>query len=85
MSFEAGFFHIEADATIAAFNSDDLQQTNVNSIPIWLRIRLPGQTNLVWDTYFQKRINTALFLAGGALHDENALKVRTRLTLSLGF
>ena len=42
-------------------------------------------TALVWDTYFQKRINTALFLAGGALHDENALKVRTRLILSLAF
>ncbi len=47
--------------------------------------RLPGEANLVWDTYFQKRLNTALFLARGALHPENALKVRTRLTISLGF
>ena len=84
-SVEAGYFHIEADATIAAYNSDDLQQTNVNSVPVWLRLRLPGEANLVWDTYFQKRINTSLYLAGGNLHDENALKVRTRLTISLGF
>ena len=84
-SLEGGFFRIEADATIAAFNSDDIQQTNVNGIPIWVRLRLPGEANLVWDTYFQKRINTELFLAGGLLHPENALKVRTRLTISLGF
>jgi hypothetical protein len=84
-SVEAGFFRIEADATIAAFNSDEYQQTNVHSVPVRARLRLPADANLVWDTYFQKRINTALFLAGGKLHDENALKVRTRLTLSLGF
>ena len=47
--------------------------------------RLLGEANLVWDTYFQKRFNTALFLARGALHPENALKVRSRLTISLGF
>jgi hypothetical protein len=84
-SLEGGFFRIEADATIAAFNSDDIQQTNVTGVPIWVRLRLPGQANLVWDTYFQKRINTELYLAGGFRHSENALKVRTRLTISLGF
>jgi hypothetical protein len=84
-SFEAGYFHIEADATIAAFNSDDYQQTNVNSIPVFLRVRLPGRATLVWDTYFQKRINTAHYLSGGVRHDENALKIRSRLTLQLGF
>jgi len=84
-SVEAGFFHIEADATIAVFNSDDYQQTNVNSVPVFLRVRLPGGTTLVWDTYFQKRINTALYLSGGVRHGENALKIRSRLTLQLGF
>jgi hypothetical protein len=84
-SLEGGFFHIEADATIAAYNSDDYQQTNVNAVPLWLRIRMPGGATLIWDTYFQKRINTALYLSGGIKHDENALKVRTRLTLQIGF
>ena len=84
-SLEGGFFHIEADATIAAFNSDDYQQTNVNAVPVWLRVRLPGKATLVWDSYFQKRINTALFLSGGVQHNENALKIRTRLTLQIGF
>ena len=65
--------------------SDDIQQTNVNGVPVWVRVRLPGGTSLVWDTYFQKRINTALYLSGGIRHDENALKVRSRLTLSIGF
>lgn len=84
-SLEGGFFRIEADATISAFNSDDYQQTNVNALPIWLRVRLPGEATLVWDTYFQKRINTALFLSGGMQHNENALKIRTRLTVQIGF
>lgn len=85
MSLEAGYFHIQADAVIAAFNSDDYQQTNVNSIPVFFSVRLPGNTTLVWDTYFQKRINTALFLSGGIQHDENATKIRSRITIQLGF
>ena len=68
-----------------SIHSDDLQQTNVDSIPVWLRVRLPGEVLFVWDSYFQKRINTALHLAGGLRHDENRLKVRTRLTLQMGF
>lgn len=84
-SVEAGYFYIEADAVIAAFNSDDYQQTNVNSIPIWLRVLLPGDVVIVWDTYFQKRLSTEHFLSGGILHNENALKIRSRITLQLGF
>jgi hypothetical protein len=84
-SVEAGFFYIEADAVIAAYNSDDYQQTNVRSVPVFLRVLLPGDVIIVWDTYFQKRINTAYYLSGGVLHDENALKIRSRITVQLGF
>lgn len=84
-SIEAGYFHIESDAVLAAFNSDDYQQTNVRSVPIWFRILLPGNVVMVWDTYFQKRINTAHFLSGGVQHDENALKIRSRITMQIGF
>ena len=84
-SIEAGYFYIEADAVMAAFNSDDYQQTNVKSVPVWLRVLLPGKVVVVWDTYFQKRISTDYYLSGGVLHDENALKIRSRITVQLGF
>jgi hypothetical protein len=84
-SVEAGFFYIEADAVIAAYNSDDYQQTNVKSVPVFLKVLLPGDVVVVWDTYFQKRISTAYYLSGGVLHDENALKIRSRITVQLGF
>lgn len=84
-SLEAGYFFIQSDAVIAAFNSDDYQQTNVHSLPIFLRVLLPSDVVIVWDTYFQKRINTAHFLSGGVQHDENALKIRSRITLQMGF
>ena len=84
-SVEAGYFYIESDAVIAAYNSDDYQQTNVHSVPIFLRVLLTSDVVIVWDTYFQKRINTAHFLSGGIMHDENALKIRTRITLQIGF
>lgn len=84
-SIEAGYFYIEADAVMAAFSSDDYQQTNVRSIPVWLRVMLPGNAVIVWDTFFQKRISTNHYLSGGVLHDENALKVRSRITLQIGF
>jgi hypothetical protein len=84
-SVETGFFHIEADAVIAVFNSDDLQQTNVNSIPLWLRLTLPGGAGLVWDTYIQRKIDVALPSNGGVVHGENATKVRSRLSVQVDF
>lgn len=84
-SIEAGYFYIEADAVMAAYNSDDYQQTNVRSVPVWLRFMLPGNAVIVWDTYFQKRIENYYYLSGGVIHDENALKIRSRITLQLGF
>lgn len=81
----SGFFHIEADATIAAYNSDDVQQTNVRTVPLWVRVQLPGGARLVWDTYVQSKIDVALPSNGGIVHPENARKVRTRLTLQLNF
>lgn len=80
-----GYFHIEADAVVAAFNSDDVQQTNVNTVPIWIRIQLPGGARLVWDTYFQSKVNVDLASNGGLIHPENATKVRTRLTIQANF
>jgi hypothetical protein len=80
-----GFFRIEADAVLAVYNSDDLQQTNVTSVPLEVVLALPGRTRLLWDTYVQKKISTALPSNGGLVHGQNALKVRTRLSLLVGF
>lgn len=77
----AGFFHIQADSVVAVYNSDDLQQTNVNTIPVELQLRVPGGARLVWDTYIQKKIDTGLPSNGGVVHAENAAKIRTRLSL----
>lgn len=77
----AGFFHIEADSIVAVYNSDDLQQTNVNTIPVELQLRFPAGIRLVWDTYVQKKIDMDLSSNGGIVHSENATKVRTRLSL----
>jgi hypothetical protein len=38
-----GYAHIPSDAVLAAFSSDDLQQTNVRCVPVDLRMRLPGE------------------------------------------
>jgi Putative porin len=84
VTIRAGFFHIEPDAVLAVFNNDDLQQTNVNSVPVDILVRLPGGVRLGWDTYFQKRIDVNIPSAGVG-HRENALKVRSRLTVSAGF
>lgn len=84
-SVEAGFFHIEADAVLAAFNSDDLQQTNVNTVPFWVRLMLPEGAGVVWDTYVQRKVNVNLASSGGVVHPENATKVRTRLSLEVDF
>lgn len=84
-SVEGGFFHVEADAVIAAYTSDDLQQTNVNSIPFWLRVALPGGAGLTWDTYLQRKINVRLASNGGIVHGENATKVRTRVSIQVNF
>jgi hypothetical protein len=77
----AGFFHIEADSVLAVYNSDDLQQTNVNTVPVELQLRFAGGVRLVWDTYIQKKIDTDLASNGGVVHAENASKIRTRLSL----
>jgi hypothetical protein len=81
----AGLFRIEADAVLAILNSDDLQQTNVRTIPFDLQLVLPGAVRLTWDTYLQRKIDRELASNGGVVHAENALKVRTRLTASVAF
>ena len=84
-SLQMGFYRIEADAVLAAFNNDDLQQTNVRSIPVELQVELPDGLRLVWDTYFQKKLSTALASSGGVVNNDNALKVRSRVTLRARF
>lgn len=84
-SASAGFFHIEADSVVAVYTSDDLQQTNVNSIPLEFAFRLPSGARIVSDTYVQKKIDVGLASNGGIVHGDNAPKIRTRLSIVAGF
>jgi hypothetical protein len=84
-SFGIGYFHIETDAVLAVFNSDDLQQTNIRSVPIELQLVLPGRVRLVWDSYLQRKLDTMHASNGGVFHGENALKVRSRISASASF
>jgi hypothetical protein len=84
-SVGVGYFYIEADAVLATYNSDDLQQTNVRSVPLEFQVLLPGRTRLVWDTYLQRKLNPALASNGGVVHPENALKVRSRISAVASF
>ena len=81
----AGYFHIEADAVIAVYNSDDLQQTNVDVVVGELQRRFAGRTRVVWDTYLQRKVDTALASNGGVVHAENATKVRSRVSVIVDF
>jgi hypothetical protein len=80
-----GLFLIEADAVLAVYNGDDLQQTNVRSVPLELTVRLPGTARLVLDAYLQHKLDPALAGPGGATHPQNALKVRARTSLLASF
>jgi hypothetical protein len=80
-----GFVHIEADSVLAVYNSDDLQQTNVNTVVAEFQRSLASHARLVWDTYVQKKIDVALASNGGIVHPENAAKVRTRISVFVRF
>ena len=80
-----GYAHIEADAVVAVYNSDELQQTNVRSLPLELPLRLPGGPRVVLDAFVQKKLDTALPGPGGIVSPENATKVRARLNLLVPF
>ena len=81
----AGYVHIEADATLAAFNSDDLQQTNVRTVTLRADATMPGGGQLIWDTYIQRKLDLALPSPGGLTHAQNATKLRSRLSIALSF
>lgn len=80
-----GYSEIPSDAILAVYNSDDLQQTNVRCVPVDLQLRLPGPMRLVWDTHFQKKLDPAAPTTSGIVSPENAMRIRTRITLIAAF
>ena len=80
-----GYVHLPSDAVLATVNSDDLQQTNVRCVPVDVRMRLPGAALLVWDTYIQKKLDPDAPTTGGVVSSSNAVRVRSRLSVVVGF
>ncbi len=82
-----GYFQIEADAVVANFNSDDLQETNVNSVMVDISYKLAPNVVLQYDGYYQKRNNYALAVANGNTVGPNkdTRFYRHRLNLKVSF
>ena len=80
-----GYFHIASDSVLAPFNSDDLRQTNTNSLMVDLRLRIAGGVIIRWDTYVHLRDDLTVPIQGGLVHDENTPRMRTRLTARFKF
>lgn len=82
-----GYFEFEADSVVANFNSDDLQETNVNSIMVDISYQLVPNVVLQYDGYYQKRNNYALAVANGSSAgvDKNTRFFRHRLNLKVNF
>ncbi|HEY5600381.1 MAG TPA: putative porin [Candidatus Manganitrophaceae bacterium] len=81
----AGYTQIEADAALANFNSDDYQQTNVNTLFSELRCQLQSKLFAIYDGYYQKRNNFDLAKANGNPATDNTTVYRHRLSLIVEF
>lgn len=81
----AGYTQIEADAVVANFDSDDLQQTNVNTIFTEFRYQLHARSYIYYDGYYQEKNNFALFQANGNPVVDDTRQYRHRVTLVVEF
>lgn len=81
----AGFFHIEADAAVAAYNNDEIQQTNINSVPVEFTYTICKEARVMLDVYIAKKEDTALPTFGGFVSDQNATRVRANLRFLANF
>ena len=81
----AGYAQIEADATVASFNSDDLQQTNVNTIFTELRYQLASKISVYYDGYYQQRNNIDLARANVNAAVDDTTLYRHRVSLVAEF
>jgi hypothetical protein len=81
----AGFFHIEADSALAVYNNDEIQQTNVNSIPVEFTYTIYKDVRATLDAYIAKKEDVALPTFGGFVSDQNAWRIRSNLRLAASF
>ena len=80
-----GYTEIQADAVVAAFDSDDLQQTNVNTIFTEARYQIHPKSYIYYDGYYQKKNNFDLFQANGNPATDDTRVYRHRVTLVVEF
>jgi hypothetical protein len=75
----AGFFHIEADSAIAAYNNDEMQQTNINSIPVELNYTICKEVSVMLDAFIAWKEDADLPTFGGFVNSQNATRIRANL------
>jgi len=80
-----GYTEIQADAVVANFNSDDFQQTNVNTIFTEARYQFHPKSYIYYDGYYQKKNNFDLFQANGNPVPDDTRMYRHRVTLVVEF
>ena len=68
--FWLAYSQIEADAVVANFNSDDLQQTNVNTIYPQISYQITKNMSIDYDGYYQTRNNYQLARDNGNAIDD---------------
>jgi hypothetical protein len=81
----AGYTQIQADAVVANFNSDDLQQTNVNTVFTEFRYQVHSRIYVFYDGYYQKRNNFDLAKANANAAADHTWQNRHRINLAVEF
>ncbi len=83
--FWLSYSQIEADAVVANFNSDDLQQTNVNTISPLISYQLTKDMSVYYDGYYQERNNYPLAVDNGNAAKNDTRQYRHRINWTLKF
>ncbi len=79
------YSQIEADSVVANFNSDDLQQTNVNTTSILVSYQITEDMYVYYDGYFQTRNNYRLAVDNGNASTDDTTMYRHRINWVMHF
>ncbi len=83
--FWLSYSQIEADSVVANFNSDDLQQTNVDTIFPLISYQITKNMSIYYDGYYQKRNNYQLARDNGNSATDDTTQYRHRINWKMSF